>query len=187
MDKISNAITTYESLINKIYAYELLNGNSLEVVFKKENFPHIIGFHKLVDISEFESLSKKRIKGNKIFKMVKSKEITSEKILNSPNYEKIKLRVENFYKINELVFERVIYDFDRTKTRTYIKADLVLYTIENGMYIHLFLVKDKFNKYVPMTFIVEPSDKYIKGQYDFKISKLSIKEKNKDTKIYSYT
>lgn len=186
MDKISRAIQMYEGLMNKKYIYELLNGDSLEVVFLKENFPHVIGLHKLVDISEFNRLNNKTIKGNKIFKMVKNKDIKEEKIINSPNYEKIELRVENFHKINELVFNKVIYDFDRTKVRTYIKADLVLYTVEEGMYIHLFLVKDKFGKYVPMTFIIEPNDKYIKGQKDFSISKLSIEEKNKDTKIYSY-
>ena len=69
------------------------------------------------------------IKGNKVFKMVKNKDIEEEKIINSQNYEKIELRVENFHKINDLVFNRVIYDFDRTKVRTYIKADLVLYTV----------------------------------------------------------
>lgn len=186
MDKISRAIGIYERLMKKKYMYELLNGNFLEVIFKKGNFPHVIGLHKIVDISEFNSLNNKTIKGSKIFSMVKDKDIKEETILNSPNYKKIELRVDYFHKINDLVFNRVIYDFDRTKVRTYIKADLVLYTIEDGMYIHLFLVKDKFGKYVPMTFIVEPNDKYIKGQKDFPISKLSIKEKNKDTKIYSY-
>lgn len=186
MDKISRAIEMYEVLMNKRYIYELLNGDSLEVIFKKENFPHLIGLHKLIDISEFNRLNNKMIKGNKVFKMVKNKDIEEEKIINSPNYEKIELRVENFHKINDLVFNRVIYDFDRTKVRTYIKADLVLYKVEDGMYIHLFLVKDKFGKYVSMTFIVEPNDKYIKGQKDFSISRLSIEEKNKDTKIYSY-
>lgn len=186
MDKISGAIKTYEGLMNKKYIYELLNGDSLEVIFKKENFPHVIGLHKLVDINEFNRLNNKTIKGNKVFKMVKNKDIEEEKIVNSPNYEKIELRVDKFHKINELVFNRVIYNFDRTKVRTTIKADLVLYTVEDGMYIHLFLVKNKFGKYVPMTFIVETNDKYIKGQNDFAISKLSIEEKNKDTEIYSY-
>lgn len=172
--------------MNKKYIYELLNGDRLEVVFKKENFPHVIGLHKLTDIIEFNRLNNKRIKGNKVYNMVKGKEIKEEIILNSPNYEKIELRIDNFYRINDLVFNRVIYDFDRTKIRTYIKADLVLYTVQNGMYIHLFLVKDKFAKYVPMTFIVETSDRYIKGQKDFPITKLTIQEKNKDIKIYDY-
>lgn len=186
MDKISKSISTYEKLINKKYIYELLNGNLLEVNFKKENFPHMIGFHKLIDIKVFNRLNNKTIKGDIVFKMVKNKKIEVEKIINSPNYKKIEKRVNNFHKINELVFNKVIYDFDRRKVRTKIQADLLLYTIENGLYIHLFLVKNKFNKYVPMTFIIEEDDKYVKGQQDFRISKLSIKEKNKDIKIYNY-
>lgn len=186
MDKISEAIIIYESLINKKYIYDLSNGNSLEVNFKKENFPHLIGFHKLIDIIEFNKLNNKTIKGNKVFNMVKNKDIKSEKIMNSPNYEKIILRVDNFHAINELIFNKVIYDFDKTKVRTYINADLVLYAKKDLMYVHLFLIKNKFGKYVPVTFIVDQSDKYIKDQKSFSISKLRVQEKKKDTQIYNY-
>ena len=40
----------------------------------------------------------------------------------------------------------------------------MLYSVENNMYIHLFLVKAKNGIIVPMTFIVEEDDKYLKEQ-----------------------
>lgn len=50
-------------------------------------------------------------------------------IFKSPYYSDIENRFKYFFKIKELVFEKVIYEFDRSKLRSKIGADLVLYTI----------------------------------------------------------
>ncbi|WP_160692578.1 PBECR4 domain-containing protein [Clostridium sp. C2-6-12] len=184
MDKLDEVMSDYEALLNKTYKYQLIDKNELEVKFKTENFPHVIGLHKLVDIKDLEKLSKKIISGKKIYKELK-KEITNEMIITSPHYPKIENKFNYFYKIKDLVFQKVIYDFDRSKLRTKIDADLVLYTIEDNLYIHLFLAKRK-SYYAPMTFIVEEDDRYIKGQTDYDIKKLYILEKGKDDLEYIY-
>lgn len=185
MDKLDEVMSYYELLISKTYKYELLDKGEIEVIFKTENFPHVIGLHKLVNIKDLEKLDKKLISGKKIYKELKI-EITNEMILTSPHYPKIENRFNYFHKIKELVFEKVIYDFDRSKVRTTIPADLVLYTIQDNLYIHLFLVKRKQGYFVPMTFIVEVDDRYVKGQTDYDIKKLVILEKGKDTIEHIY-
>lgn len=186
MDKLRELMMKYEELIGKNYCYELVNNSEIEVIFKEENFPHIIGLHKLLDIKELNRLNKKTISGKNIYKKLKQGKIKNELILSSYYYKTIENRFKYFFKIEDLVFERVIYDFDRTKLRSKIKADLVLYTIEDELYIQLFLVKNNKGYYVPMTFIVEYDDRYVRGQVYYNIKRLSIMEKGKEYEEYIY-
>lgn len=187
MGVLESAISDYELLLKKDYKYELLDKKDVEVKFKKENFPHLLGLHKLVDIKDLKRLHDKKIKGSKIYKKVTDKEISNEMVLSSPYYNKIENRFKYFNKINEIIFTKVIYNFDRTKVHTSIKADLVLYTIKDNLYIHLFLVKSsKGNYFAPMTFIVEEDDKYIKEQIGYDVKQISIIENGKVIKKHTY-
>lgn len=186
MDKLEEVMKDYESLTNKCYVYDLVDKGEIKVFFKKENFPHVIGLHKLLNIKDLKRLYYKKISGKNIYKQLENKKISSEMIFKSPHYKKIEDRFNYFYKVKELVFEKVIYDFDRSKLRSTIPADLVLYTIQDNLYIHLFLVKRKQGYYVPMTFIVEVDDTYIKGQTDYDIKKLCILEEGKSKIEYIY-
>lgn len=186
MDKLQEIMTDFESLTEKKYSYELMNHYDLDIIFKTENFPHVAGLHKLINIKYLEKLKNKKITGKKIYNKLKSNEITSDMIFTSPYYRDIENRFEYFFKIKELVFEKVIYNFDRSKVRSKIGADLVLYTIENNLYIHLFLVKHKNGYYSPMTFIVECDDKYVRGQIDYNIKRISVVEDGKNNIEYVY-
>lgn len=193
MDKLEAAMSDYESFINKKYIYELSDKKNIDVTFKLENFPHVLGLHKIVDIKDLEKLNRnpidgqKSISGKQVYKKLRNKEITSNMIFNSPHYTKIENRFNYFHKTKDLLFEKVIYDFDKSKVPSTIKGDLVLYTVKGGWYLQLFLVKCKQGYYVPMTFIVEDDDKYINEQTDHNIDKLSIIEKGKEILEYDYT
>ena len=63
---------------------------------------------------------------------------------------------------------------------------MMLYSIENNMYLHLFLVKSKNGDMVPMTFIVDETDKFVKGQDYSEIRELHIEENGKEDEIHRY-
>lgn len=186
MGKLQEVMADYEWLTEKKYSYELVNHCDLVVIFKIENFPHIAGLHKLIDINYFDKLNQRKITGKKVYKKLKNNEITNEMICKSHYYVDIEKRIKYFSKIKSLVFEKVIYDFDRSKVRSRIGADLVLYTIEDNLYIHLFLVKNKNGYYYPMTFIVESDDRYVRGQKKYDVKKISVIEREKENIEYVY-
>lgn len=183
---LSKLAKEYEKLRDKQYIYSLENGTSFTLIFENKRFAHLLGLHKIIDVPQLKKLADKKYSANKVFKEIKSGVISDDDIFNSCYFSEIENRYHYFHKIEDLIFEKAIIDFDRTKLYTKIKADILLYTIVDGLYIHLCLVRDKKNFLVPMTFIVHPTDLYVKGQDEINITNLYIKDKNGVEKTYIY-
>lgn len=186
MGKIAQLAKDYEKFIDKRYSYYLEDGTSFDVIFQKKRFAHLLGLHKIVDIPQFYKLSQKKYSGSKAFKDVRNEDIKDEQIFESYYFDEIKDRYTYFSKLEEIVFQKVVYDFDKEKAKSKIKGDMMLYTVEDGVCLHLFLVKSNNGDMVPMTFIVEKSNKYIDGQTDILIKEMHIKEKGKEDIKYTY-
>lgn len=186
MGKISDLAEYYEGFIDKKYIYNLENGTSFNVIFEKKRFAHLLGLHKIKDVPQLNKLSQKKYSGNKAFKDVKSEIIKDEQIFKSYYFDEIENRYKYFSKLEDIVFQKVIYDFDSDKANSKIKADMMLYTVEDGLHLHLFLVKSNKGDMVPMTFIVENGNKYTYRQTDILIKELQIKEDGKEDLIHTY-
>lgn len=186
MGKIAELAKSYEKFIKKKYIYYLDDGTSFNVIFEKKRFAHLLGLHKIIDVPQLQKLSKKQYSGARIFKEVKEKIISDKQIFESHYFEKIENRYIHFLKLEDIVFQKVVYHFDKTKAVSKIDADMMLYSIENNMYLHLFLVKAKNGDMVPMTFIVEETDAYVKGQIYSQIRELHVKENGKEDEIHTY-
>lgn len=142
--------------------------------------------HKIKDVPQLKKLSEKKYSGTKIFKEIKEEIISDKQIFESPYFNEIEKRCIAFLKLEDIVFQKVIYHFDKAKAVSKIKADMMLYSIENNMYLHLFLVKSKNGDMVPMTFIVDETDKFVKGQDYSEIRELHIEENGKEDEIHRY-
>lgn len=186
MGKVAQLAEDYEKFINKKYSYYLENGTSFDVIFEKKRFAHLLGLHKIVDIPQFYKLSQKKYSGSKAFKDVRNEDIKDEQIFESYYFDKIEDRYIYFSRIEEIVFQKVVYDFDKEKAKSKIPGDMMLYTVEDGLFLHLFLVRSKNGDMVPMTFLVEKSNKYIEGQTDILIKELHVKEKGKEDVKHTY-
>lgn len=186
MGKIAELAKDYEKFIEKKYIYYLENGTSFNVIFEKKRFAHLLGLHKIVDIPQFYKLAQKKYSGSKAFKDVRNEDITDQQIFESYYFDEIEDRYIYFSKIEDIVFQKVVYNFNKEKAKSKIKADMMMYTIEDGLYLHLFLVKSKNGDMVPMTFLVDKSNQYIDGQTDILIKELHIKEKEKEDLTYTY-
>jgi len=136
---------------------------TLKIAFKSEHFYHLAGLHYLRDIKEIDN----RLPANsakRIYKSICKNQITQETIEKSKQYSKIKNRLENFLKLDDVINCKIVVDFDYTKVpQTKIQSKYILYTQYNGLYIMLGLKYDD-DVLIPETFIVDKTDYYIKNQ-----------------------
>lgn len=150
---LSSIINRYNNLLDITYILYLGHkGNEykLEVIFKKENFPHLVGLHELNDLAQ--------LKSNKeaIFDKIKNNKITEPEISKSIHFPKIEARISNFHHL-----EDIFDNLGKGRTNIYrrppkqkyimpgsqIEADYLLkLEIDNSSILHLFLKKDSYNK-----------------------------------------
>lgn len=75
---IRNLAEEYEKLLNKKFCYIFSGKMKIEFQFKMENFYHLLGFHKLTDVTVVKMIENNRMKKEDFFKYVKSGKITME-------------------------------------------------------------------------------------------------------------
>lgn len=168
MGLINDCANLFGNYIGYNYILELDCCYSLKIAFKGEQFPHLIGLHYLEDIPETDT-KKETNSAKRVYKRICRNQITQEVIEKSKQYYKIKNRIEQFLKFDDVINCKIIVDFDYTKVRqTKIKSKYILYTECDGFYIMLGL---RYNNDVlfPETFIVENSDYYIKNQVCYEV------------------
>lgn len=187
MNNIVECAKYYDTLLGKNYKYFLEDGLIIEFYFTSRGFYHIIGLHKLDDITILNnaSLLQDIIDNKEIVKLIESS-CKLSKI--SPRIEHFN-EIENIFDINQCGF---IVDFDKnlvkgetelkfTKYLLYKKLD-IKYSCERviplGANIILTLGKNKNNKIYPETFFYEPSNKYNSGQKLLEVNNIIISRKN---------
>lgn len=172
----------YEKIIKKNYIYQIDGGIKLEIVFKKRNFPHLIGLHKLIDIPDLKKLSNKTGQADIVYRNIRNDKLTYEIISKSKHFSEIKDRIESFKEIDRILeTSELIINFNKetlkkeTKMETELKSNVILYTKIKEKYIHLCVVKSKGSVY-PESFFPRNDNNYIKGQTKRNIIKKDILE-----------
>ena len=153
------------------FIIELDNGKIIEFNFKKENIKHLLGLHKTIFDKFYATI---------IYKKIKKRQITLEKLKNDKNYSDIETRVLKFSRIKDLLNLKVgdeIIEFNSSLLKKCkLKSDYIIYNEETGETLHLGLARGN-GKYYPETWFIRESkdfDKYIKGQ-----KRVTIKSFNK--------
>lgn len=168
MDLLYEAASKYRELLNKdyhitaVYKEEIIE---LSFWFLPENFYHLVGFHKLLDV---KYIARPKF----LYTQVLSRKITYASIENSKFIDDMYDRLQFFYRINEII-ERlktgeIIIEFAQ-KNRTRIMADFLLYNLVDDSYAHLFLRKDGRHGYVPCSFFCRNDDKYIQNNKKYRV------------------
>ncbi len=182
MNVLLEKYNDYLRLVGCKIEYELEDGTILTVEYKKENFPHLIGLHKLQDIQLIQfwtDRSNKSVKLKDILKSIEKEKLTDSKVNGSIFYKKIEKRYENFSyeNLTTLNYTDAIINFNPTLVNSSMKSDYILFEEKPivGEYNHLGIALDpnSGNRYFE-TFFHEYTDSYIKGQKIVKIKAFRI-------------
>lgn len=194
MDLIRERAQIYKELLGIEYFYTLAYKNKtskIKIQFYKNDFSHLIGFHKLTDI---ESYLGKR--SNTIERILKGR-IKYNKIKNSKNYNHIDKRLIEFVKIKDVLEnENSVFKINTNISKTKIPIDYII-TISSDNELnpleHLILClkienqgKNSINCCC-VSFLVEDNiDFYINNQLKYTVLKKEKYNKLRDTKETIY-
>ena len=163
-DNIQDCAKLYSTFLKKRYYVKLANGLTLEFEFSPTYFKHLLGLHKLKDISRLDGKS-----NNKIFEDILSGNIKQSTLRISNFYNKIADRIEHFEQIISMLdiskSNKLIINFDKNLVSNckLNNTKFILYNRESVGYSMLTIAKDS-KKYYPETFIYENGKRYINKQ-----------------------
>ncbi|MGL4335832.1 MAG: PBECR4 domain-containing protein [Turicibacter sp.] len=186
MGILKETIDSYDLLCKNDYIYHLSDGRELKIIFKKENFPHLLGLHKLLDIEILRKHSQKIISANSVYRDLKRGLLTYTDVSNSVHFYEIENRFMYINELDSLLFDRIVLDFDKTKIATKITATILLYRKIDHKYVHLALVKAVDGSYVPQTLLVQGNRYYVDNQKELIITKLTIKNRGRVIEEFNY-
>lgn len=186
MNDLLKKYNDYLRLVGCRAEYELENETVLTVEYKRENFPHLIGLHKLKDIQMIQfwnDRSNRSVKLKDILKNIEKEKLTDSKVKSSVFYADIEQRYENFSydNLTTLNYTDAIINFNAGFMKSKIKSDYLLFEERpvTGEYNHLGIAKDIAvgTRYFE-TFFHEYTDKYLLGQTIVKIKTFRILDSN---------
>lgn len=184
MDLLLEKYNDYARLIGCRAVYELENGLSIEYTYRKDNFVHLIGLHKLDDIlliSMFNDKSNLKVNTRTVIKNIKNGKLTDSMVNNSAFFPVIKERYNSFSydNLTTLNYTDAVIDFNPALINSRLKSDYLLFEERPvNEYNHLGIAIDNQNgvRYAE-TFIHADSNYYIKGQKISKIKKFVLYDK----------
>ena len=184
MDELLKKYNEYMCLENCRAEYLLADGKSIEVIYKEENFAHLLGLHKLKDIQLiqfWQDKSNKTVKLKDVIRRIKNATFTDAMVKASVFYSDIKDRYESFSydNLTTLTYTDAVIDFNPTIIKSKIKSDYLLFEEKNKTYNHLGIALDKNtgSRYIE-TFFHQPSDMYINGQTVVKVDGFKLFDAN---------
>ena len=181
MNDLLKKYNEYMQLKNCRAEYLLSNGMVVDFKYKEENFIHLLGLHKLVDIQLiqlFNDKNNKKVQSRYIISRIKKNKFTDEMIKASVFYNVIEERYENFTydNLTSLIYTDAVINFNPTLINSKIKSDFLLFEKKpDESYNHLGIAMDKTSKsrYIE-TFFHQSSDMYIKGQVVEKVKSFTL-------------
>lgn len=165
--------------------YKLANGQNIEVSYKEENFPHLLGLHKLKDIQLIQfwlDKKNKTVKLKDVIRRIKNSSFTDAHVKASMFYQDIKERYESFSyeNLTTLNYTDAVINFNPAIIKSKIKSDYLLFEEKkSGKFNHLGIALDSNtgNRYIE-TFFHQPSDMYIAGQKVVKVNGFALYDSN---------
>ena len=185
MDDLLKKYNDYIRLQKCRAEFLLSNGMIITFTYKKENFIHLLGLHKLTDIQLiqlFNDKSNKKVQTNYVISRIKKGKFTDTMVKASVFYGDIASRYENFSydNLTTLTYTDAVVNFDPTLIHSKIKSDYLLFEEKaNKEYNHLGIAIDSTtkNRYIE-TFFHQKTDMYIKGQTIVKVKSFTLYDTN---------
>ncbi len=102
MDDLLLKYNDYIRLKNCRAEYFLENGMVINFIYKEQNFIHLLGLHKLMDIQLmqlYNDKTNKKVQAKYILSRIKKCKLTDAMVKSSVFFSDIKIRYENFFMI----------------------------------------------------------------------------------------
>lgn len=161
--------------------YTLSNGLSIDFTYKEENFIHLLGLHKLIDIQLiqfFNDKTNKKVQTKYIISRIKKAKFTDEMVKASVFYPDIATRYESFSydNLTTLTYTDAVINFNPALIKSKIKSDYLLFEEKPGLeYNHLGIAMDpKTGQTYIETFFHQDTDMYISGQTIVKVKAFTL-------------
>lgn len=167
MNTLQDCLKIYLKLMKNDYYITLENNVKIKVYFDKKNFYHLLGLHKLRDITIL------RNSPNVVFKNIVNGKITHNHITKSVHFNKVENRFKYFHYLPIMLSKdsKVIVDFNyRLMNKTKLKETryILFRCINDEGVVHFTLGKRDGDVY-PETFFFDDTNKYIEKQKLLKI------------------
>ena len=139
------------TLCHRFFEYHLANGDVVKVHFFRESFCHLLGIQHITN--------NRRFLGEKGVSRMHEEKITLKTLkgLNKKGFEYVRNRIQYFDHLDGLLKNGDLYYFypDRVSPPSKIYASILIYDEEAGLYLNLFLSKERSHKnlYTPISFI----------------------------------
>jgi hypothetical protein len=161
--------------------YHLSNKTTIAFTYKEENFIHLLGLHKLIDIQLiqlFNDKSNKKVQTKYIISRIKKNKFTDSMVKASVFYNDIADRYENFSyeNLTTLTYTDAVINFNPALINSKIKSDYLLFEEKkNHGYNHLGIAIDTATqkRYIE-TFFHQATDMYINGQQIVKVESFTL-------------
>lgn len=180
MDKLKESAKAFALLFDKEYHIKAgRKGKIIEftINFKKSDFFHLAGLHKLKDISSLVSASASK---EDIFDKILNEEITYEQLSKSVYFENVKGRIENLSRLELLLDQgQFVFKFCQQKVKgCFINADYVFYFDNSFPEVYFFIVErnDEMDRFTGTSFFQRQDDKYIARQTKYTVLYISKKD-----------
>ena len=178
MEKLLEKLNDYQRLIGCKLVYTLQNGQIIEVCFKEDNFLHLLGIHKLLDIDivyQWLDKSNHKVRNRDVIRMIRSGRFNEPIIKNSRFFKEMKDRYDSFSyeSLSTLAYTDAIINFNPSLANSKLLSDYILFEQDkNNEYNHMAIAIDqKTNNRYLESFFHEPNNKYIVGQTIVKVIK----------------
>lgn len=180
-DLLLHKYNDYVRLKNCRAEYLLSNGMVIDFEYKIENFIHLLGLHKLVDIQLiqlFNDKSNKKVQTKYIISRIRKNMFTDAMVKASVFYSDIESRYESFSydNLTTLTYTDAVINFNPKLIKSKIKSNYLLFEQKtNNEYNHLGIAEDIVTKdrYIE-TFFHQKTDMYIKGQNIVKVKSFTL-------------
>ena len=131
MNDLLQKYNDYIRLKNCRAEYMLSNGTIINVTYKEENFVHLLGLHKLIDIQLiqlFNDKNNKKVRAKYIISRIKKAKFTDAMVKNSVFYKDIEDRYENFSydNLTTLTYTDAVINFNPAIIKSKIKSDYAI-------------------------------------------------------------
>lgn len=176
MNGLLEKYNDFKRIIGYRVCYTLETGKIISFTYKKENFAHLIGLHKLIDIQIIQLWLNKNVRSVKlkdIYRAIERETLTETDIKNSVHFFKIQNRYSqlSYQNLTTVSYTDVIVSFDKTIINSKLNSNYILYE-QNiyGGYNHLGIVFNSMqNDAYIETFFCENNNSYIQNQITEKI------------------
>ena len=172
-------------LNNCIVEYSLANGQVITAKYKEENFPHLIGLHKLQDIQLIQfwtDRSNRTVKLRDVLRAIRNESLTDSDVKQSCFFSLISDRYDqlSYDNLTTLNYSDAIINFNPSVMNSMLSGDYILFEEKpSGEYNHMSIAMNQQtgDRYIE-SFFHHPNGSYIHNQTIVGVDSFVIKDNN---------